>query len=70
MFYLVTLQAHSLGQGTTEQYSDAVSLLAALKTENSFNFGVNFGIAYVEAGPSASESEARLTNISEYNSKV
>ncbi|KAF4088788.1 hypothetical protein AMELA_G00058730 [Ameiurus melas] len=68
-FLSYRLLAHSISQGSTEQYSDAASILNARKTETSSNFGVTFGIMYVEAGVSGSRAEEQLTNITQYDSK-
>lgn len=69
-FDLLMFQAHSLGQGTTEEYTDAVSLLKAQKTESSSQFGVTVGVMYVEAGLTGGHERKDLSNITEYNSKV
>ncbi|TTG32355.1 Complement component C8 alpha chain [Bagarius yarrelli] len=68
-FLTYRMMAHSLGQGSIEQYSDSASLLTARKTEDSFNFGFTIGIMYVEGGISASQSKILLKNISQYDSK-
>ncbi|XP_060731241.1 complement component C8 alpha chain [Tachysurus vachellii] len=68
-FLSYRMMAHSLSQGSTETYKDAASLLNAQKTESSYNWGVSFGIMYVEAGLSGSRSETVLKNISKYDSK-
>lgn len=70
LFYLVVFQAHSLSQGSTEQYSDAASLLRAQKTESAYNWGFTLGVMAVESGPSVSHSEILLQNLTQYNSKV
>lgn len=68
-FLSYRLLAHSFSQGSTEEYSDAASLIDARKTESSSNFGVTFGIMKVEAGVSGSHAEELLTNLTQYNSK-
>ncbi|MCJ8731207.1 hypothetical protein PDJAM_G00196680 [Pangasius djambal] len=68
-FLSYRMMAHSLSEGSTEEYSDAASLLDAQRTESSSNFGVTGGIMYVEAGLSGSHSEKLLKNISQYDSK-
>lgn len=69
-FYLLMFQAHSLGQGTTEEYSDAASLLQAQKKESSFQFGVTFGVMYVEVGLRGGHEKKEMTKMTQYNSEV
>uniref|UniRef100_A0A8C6TQL4 Complement C8 alpha chain n=1 Tax=Neogobius melanostomus TaxID=47308 RepID=A0A8C6TQL4_9GOBI len=61
--------AEAASEGTHEYYEDVASLLSARKTENSANFGVSVGIAYVEVGLSASVETQFVKNISQFKSQ-
>ncbi|XP_076872927.1 complement component C8 alpha chain [Brachyhypopomus gauderio] len=68
-FLSYRLMAHSVTEGSSEYYTDAVSFLEARRTESSSNFGVTVGIQKVEVGVSGSSSYMFLRNISQYDSK-
>lgn len=64
------IQAEATSEGSHEYYEDAVSLLRARSTTNSFNFGVTVGINKLEVGVSGSLETAFLNNITKHKSQV
>ncbi|XP_036452724.1 complement component C8 alpha chain [Colossoma macropomum] len=68
-FLSYRLLAHSTSDGSSEYYSDALSLMKAVQTEQSSKSSFSFGYSYIEAGLSMSSESKFLVNISQYDSK-
>ncbi|XP_066537058.1 complement component C8 alpha chain isoform X2 [Hoplias malabaricus] len=68
-FLSYRLLAHSTSEGSSEYYSDAVSLLRARKTGDYSKSGFSVGFMYVELGLSSSLETMFLKNISQYDNK-
>uniref|UniRef100_A0A4W4DRZ6 MACPF domain-containing protein n=1 Tax=Electrophorus electricus TaxID=8005 RepID=A0A4W4DRZ6_ELEEL len=66
-FLFYRLMAHSISEGSSEYYTDAVSFLEARRTEASVNFGRTFGVQQVEVGVSMSSSFKFFSNISQHD---
>ncbi|CAL8370243.1 unnamed protein product [Boreogadus saida] len=68
-YHTYRFMAKARAEGSSEYYSNAVSLLNARKTHKSSNFGFTVGVYYVKAGLQMSDESEFLSNVTKHKSE-